>query len=70
MATTDVIFSRDDLAPSGVGKNGSIVIHAGITCGLFDVKNAPINTGLSDDTIEAKYTDRFDDYDYYLSPRS
>jgi hypothetical protein len=70
MATTDVIFSRDDLTPSGVVKNGSIVIHAGITCGLFDVKDASINTGLSDDAIEAKYTDRFDDYNYYLSPRS
>lgn len=66
MATTDVAFSSDNVFPSGMPKNGSMILHAGIRTGNYDVDNTYATSGVTDDQIEVKYSGRFDDYDYYL----
>ena len=67
MATTDVAFSSDSVDPSGMPKNGSMVLHAGsIRTGNYDVDNTYATSGITDDQIEVKYSGRFDDYAYYL----
>ena len=63
--TSDVAFSSDNVFPSGMPKNGSIVLHAGIRTGFYDTNNSHAISGVTDDDLENKYTDRFDDIDYY-----
>tara|TARA_Y100000385_G_scaffold102731_1_gene106161 strand:+ start:762 stop:965 length:204 start_codon:yes stop_codon:yes gene_type:complete len=66
MPTSDVAFSSDNVNPSGMPKNGSIILHAGIRTGFYDVNNTYATSGTTDDQLEVKYSGRFDDYDYYL----
>jgi hypothetical protein len=66
MPTSDVAFSSDSVNPSGMPKNGSIILHAGIRTGFYDVNDAHAVSGTTDDQLEVKYSGRFDDYKYYL----
>lgn len=67
MSTSDVAFSSDNVSPSGMSKNGSILLHAGIRAGFYDTNDTPAVSGTTDDDLETKYTNRFDDYDYYAN---
>lgn len=65
MPTTDVIFSRDDVVPAGRSKNGSIVCSCTVT-GHYALRDDLSFSGPTDDSVEAKYTNRFDEPSYYF----
>lgn len=69
MPTSDVAFSSDSVTPSGSVKNGTIITQALIT-GFYTTNdcvncNPTAISGLTDDMIETKYTNKFDDTSYY-----
>lgn len=65
MATTDVIFCRDDVVPAGRSKNGSMICTC-LPTGYYAIRDVLSFAGPTDDAVEAKYTNRFDEPSYYF----
>jgi hypothetical protein len=63
--TTDVAYSSINSIFPNKSKNGSVVIHCSIRSGIYQTNNDAAKPGPTDVSLEAKYTDRFDDLDYY-----